>query len=116
MTTMRMTKCYGDKNAQYFCDMMLMFFYLPPLLAPLSVEAVPLAIIYPPELSKLKTQWTNIIIVIVNTVVIDIEPVWNPNLDVSSSEVEVKIDMARVEFNAKEMTTLQIIKCYALVF
>ena len=111
-----MTKCYGDKNAQYFCDMMLMFFYLPPLLAPLSVEAVPLAIIYPPELSWLKTQWKNIIIVIVNTVVIDIEPVWNPNLDVSSSEVEVKIEMARVEFNAKEMTTLQIIKCYALVF
>ena len=34
-------------------DMMLMFFYLPPLLAPLSVETVPLAIIYPPELSKL---------------------------------------------------------------
>ena len=45
---------------------------------------------------------------VVNTVVIDIEPVWNPNLDVSSSEVEVKIEMARVEFNAKEMTTLRL--------
>ena len=45
---------------------------------------------------------------IVNTIVIDIKPVWHPNLDVSSSEVEVQIEMARVEFNTKEMTTLQL--------
>ena len=44
------------KTISIFCNMMFMFFYLPPLLAPLSVEAVPLAIIYTPELSKLKTQ------------------------------------------------------------
>ena len=51
-------KMLWRQKLSVFCDnnTMLMFFYLPPLLAPLSVETVPLAIIYPPELSKLKPQ------------------------------------------------------------
>ena len=38
-----------------------------------------------------------------------IQPVWNPDLDVSSAKVEMQVEVASVELNTKEVTALKII-------